>query len=230
MNPLPTRAPPVDAVIFDMDGLIFDTERLIRCAVQNASRSVGFEISDAFYSSMIGVPGPECDDLIQRQFGPSFPFSKYLAAYRSESSRLLNQGIPIKLGAVELLDHLRNMQMPLGLATSSGREVTNDHLRRSDLHSYFDVVVTRNEVLRGKPHPDLFLKAAEKLSVAPRRCLVLEDSCNGIRAAAAAGCLPVMIPDLLEATDEMRAICLAIATNLNEVRSLLFDTTSSTTA
>ena len=126
------------------------------------------------------------DDLIQRQFGPSFPFSEYSAAYRRESLRLLNGGIPIKLGAVDLLDHLRYMQMPLGLATSSGRQVTNNHLRRSNLRSYFDVVVTRNEVLRGKPHPDLFLKTAEELGVAPRRCLVLEDSYNGIRAAAAA--------------------------------------------
>src|SRR5262249_31684902 len=106
----------------------------------------------------------------------------------------------------------------------------DDYLRRSNLRSYFGVVVTRNEVPRAKPHPDLFLKVAEELGVAPNHCLVLEDSYNGIRAAAAAGCIPVMIPDLLEATDEMRAMCLAIASSLNEVRSLLFDNTRSITA
>jgi HAD superfamily hydrolase (TIGR01509 family) len=215
-------APQVDAVIFDMDGLIFDTERLIRCAVQEAARSLGFEISDAFFGTMIGVPGPECRELIRRRLGPSFPLSEYLAAFRSESSRLLSRGIPIKPGAAELLGHLRDMRMPLGLATSSGREEAERHLRHSDLRRYFDVVVTRNDVRRGKPHPDPFLKAADQLGVAPCRCLVLEDSHHGIRAAAAAGCVPVMVPDLLDATDEMRALCFAVVSDLNEVRRSLF--------
>lgn len=210
-----------DAVIFDMDGLIFDTERLIRRAVQNASRSVGFEISDAFYDSMIGVPGPECDNLIRSKFGTAFPFDEYLVGYRAEWSRLVQEGIPIKIGTIELLDHLRASQMPIGLATSSHRETTERHLRNSELRPYFDVVVTRNDVARGKPHPDLFLKAAGELGVVPSRCLVLEDSYNGVRAAVAAGCLPIMVPDLLEATNEMRAICLAIANNLTEVRDML---------
>jgi beta-phosphoglucomutase-like phosphatase (HAD superfamily) len=81
-------------------------------------------------------------------------------------------------------------------------------------------VVTRNDVTRGKPHPDLYLKAAENLGVAPEYCLALEDSHNGVRAAHAAGCLPIMVPDLLEATDEMRRLCISVASNLNDVRSL----------
>jgi HAD superfamily hydrolase (TIGR01509 family) len=213
----------VQAVIFDMDGLIFDTEPLIRRAVQQAARSVGFDISDAFYGSMIGVPGPEFDLQVQTHLGPTFPFSDYKAAYRGEWSRRLQQDIPVKPGAVELFERLRQLRMPLGLATSSGRETAEQHLRLSGLRRYFDVVVTRNDVTRGKPHPNLFLKAADELGISPDRCLVLEDSHNGIRAAVAAGCLPVMVPDLLEATDEMRAICFAVASDLNEVR-LFFST------
>ena len=213
----------VQAVIFDMDGLIFDTEPLIRRAVQLAARSVGFDVSDAFYGSMIGVPGPEFDIQVQRHLGSTFPFSDYRAAYRGEWSRLLQQDIPIKPGAVELLARLRQLRLPLGLATSSGRETAEQHLRLSGLRHHFDVVVTRNDVTRGKPHPDLFLKAADELGISPNRCLVLEDSHNGIRAAVAAGCLPVMVPDLLEATDEMREVCFAVASDLNEVK-LFFST------
>jgi len=222
-----TLAPRIDAVIFDMDGLIFDTERLIRCAVQEAARSIGYAISDAFFDSMIGVPGAECEMLIRAHLGPSFPFPEYVALCRSESARLLREGLPIKPGAVALLDHLRDARMPVGLATSSGRETTERHLHRSDLRRYFDVVVTRNDVPRGKPHPDLFLKAADDLGVAPRHCLVLEDSHNGIRAAAAAGCVPVMVPDLLAATEEMRALCHAVASDLDEVRRSFFATARS---
>jgi HAD superfamily hydrolase (TIGR01509 family) len=227
MSQGPKGALRIDAVIFDMDGLIFDTERLIRCAVQEAGRSIGYQISDAFFDSMIGVPGAECEILIRTQFGPSFPFAEYVAACRIESARLLAHELPIKPGAVALLDHLRDARMPIGLATSSGRETTERHLHRSDLRRYFDVVVTRNDVPRGKPHPDLFLKAADDLGVAPRHCLVLEDSHNGIRAAAAAGCVPVMVPDLLAATDEMRTLCHAVAVDLDEVRLSFFSTARS---
>jgi HAD superfamily hydrolase (TIGR01509 family) len=207
-----------------MDGLIFDTERLIRRAVQQASRSVGFEISDVFYNSMIGVPSPEFDSLIQTQFGPTLPFPDYLAAYRRERSRLLAQGVPLKPGAVEILNHLHQMQIPLGLATSSSRETTAHHLSHSGLAHFFDATVTRNDVDRGKPYPDLFLTAADRLGIGPDRCLVLEDSYNGIRAARAAGCLPIMVPDLLDATDEMKELCLTIASDLTEVRVLFGNT------
>jgi beta-phosphoglucomutase-like phosphatase (HAD superfamily) len=111
--------------------------------------------------------------------------------------------------------------MPLALATSSGRDDAEHHLRNADLRRFFVAVATRNDVSRGKPHPDLFLKAAADLGVAPQRCLVLEDSHNGVRAAHAAGCLPIMVPDLLEANDEMRSLCLLIARDLHEIRLLL---------
>jgi beta-phosphoglucomutase-like phosphatase (HAD superfamily) len=110
--------------------------------------------------------------------------------------------------------------MPLALATSSGRNYAERHLGAADLRRFFDAVATRNDVSRGKPYPDLFLKVADDLRVPPERCLVLEDSHNGVRAAHAAGCLPIMVPDLLEATDEMRELCVLIANDLHEVRTL----------
>jgi HAD superfamily hydrolase (TIGR01509 family) len=210
----------VDAVIFDMDGLIFDTECPIKRATLDAAIAVGFEMPEAFYQTLIGVPGPECDALIKAHFGSGFPFEAFDGACRAGIARALGEGVFVKPGAAELLGELHERQMPLALATSSGRNYAERHLGAADLRRFFDAVATRNDVSRGKPHPDLFLKVADDLRVPPERCLVLEDSHNGVRAAHAAGCLPIMVPDLLEATDEMRELCVLIANDLHEVRTL----------
>ena len=210
----------VDAVIFDMDGLILDTERPIRQATLDAALAVGFEMPEAFYQTLIGVPGPECGARIKAHFGPGFPFDAFDDACRAAVARALRDGVAVKPGAAELLGELHTRRMPLALATSSGRDYAERHLGAADLRRFFAATATRNDVSRGKPHPDLFLKAAGDLGVAPRRCLVLEDSHNGVRAAHAAGCLPIMVPDLLKVTDEMRELCVLIARDLHEVRML----------
>jgi len=210
----------IDAVIFDMDGLLFDTEPLIKTAKLGALRALGFELSDAFYNSMIGVPGPECDIRIQTHFGPAFPMDDYLSSYRGDWSRLTEKGVPLKTGAADIIRHFHGLGMPIGLATSSGRETASHHLHTAELHHYFRAVVTRNDVSRGKPHPDLYLKAAELIGIAPERCLALEDSHNGVRAAHAAGCRPIMVPDLLTATDEMHSLCIHVARDLHDVRRM----------
>jgi HAD superfamily hydrolase (TIGR01509 family) len=224
MDRIRSKLSQVQAVIFDMDGLLFDSERLIKTAVQQACRSLGFEMPDVLFNAMIGVPGPECDPLIRAHFGPAFPLPDYRAACRAEWLQMSKQNVPLKPGAFEILSHLHGLQMPLGLATSSSRETAEHHLQAWDFRRFFSAVATRNDVSRGKPHPDLYLKAAHGLGVAPERCLALEDSYAGIRAAHAAGCVPIMVPDLLEATDEMRELCLMIASDLNQVRLLLSDT------
>jgi HAD superfamily hydrolase (TIGR01509 family) len=213
----------IDAVIFDMDGLILDTERPIKQAMFDAAIAVGFEMPEAFYQTLIGVPGAECDARIKTYFGSGFPFEAFDVACRSAIARMLGEGVSVKPGAAELLGELHARQMPLALATSSGREYAERHLGAADLRRFFTATATRNDVSRGKPHPDLFLKVADELQVAPGRCLVLEDSHNGVRAAHAAGCLPIMVPDLLEATGEMQEKCVLIARDLHEVRRLFAD-------
>lgn len=209
-----------DAVIFDMDGLLFDTERVSRQATLVAADAFGFAMSDEFYATLIGVPGRDCDVLLRAQYGPQFPMPEFYEAYRVEVTRLLADGVPVKSGAAELLRFFAERRMPKALATSSGRITAERHLQRAGLRDFFDIVATRDDVERGKPFPDLFLKAARDLDKRPQRCLVLEDSYNGIRAAHAAGCVPVMIPDLLPPTDEMRGICVRIVDNLHDVRAL----------
>jgi beta-phosphoglucomutase-like phosphatase (HAD superfamily) len=109
----------------------------------------------------------------------------------------------------------------MAVATSTVRRIAEQHLRRAGFFDHFGAVCTREDVARGKPHPDLFLKAARDLGVGAERCLVLEDSYHGIRAAHAAGAMPVMVPDLLPATDELRALCVAVVCDLHDVRKML---------
>lgn len=212
---------PVDAVLFDMDGLLLDTERIYSRALISAARAVDFEMSEIFCHSMIGIPGTECDAMIQRHFGPSFPLAAYLKAYSSQLDVLLKDGVPLKPGAKELIDHCAMRGTPKALATSSRRPTVESRLSQVELLDRFDAIVTRDEVERGKPSPDVFIKAASELGVDPSRCLVLEDSLNGIRAAHAAGTMPVMVPDIVGPTDEIRSMCIAIVDSLHEIPGLI---------
>lgn len=212
---------PVEAVIFDMDGLLLDTERLYREAIIGAAAGLGFDIPNAFYQQMIGVADEECQAMIASHFGPQFPMAQFLSDCSTRLQQLLGAGIPVKPGATELLAELAQRAIPTALATSTRRATAVLQLREAGLHHYFKVIVTREEVTRGKPHPDLFLKAARDLAVSPRCCVVLEDSHHGIRAAHAAGTMPVMVPDLLATTDEVCELCVAVVSDLHEARTLL---------
>jgi HAD superfamily hydrolase (TIGR01509 family) len=130
--------------------------------------------------------------------------------------------VPLKAGALELLDHLDERRLLKAVVTSTERPTAEDHLRRAGVLDRFDVLITRNETERGKPHPDPYLKATAELGIAPARCLTLEDSHAGVRSAHAAGTMTVMIPDLLSCTDELRALCVAVLKDLHEVRELVF--------
>jgi len=213
----------ISAVVLDMDGTLHDTEIVYLSALKQAVQAVGFAVTDAFCHSLIGIPGPESDEMLRAHLGPGFPFAEYDGLYEEHRERSLAADIPLKAGAAELLEMLGSSGLKMAVATSASRRAAELHLTRSGLRSRLPVVVTRDDVTRGKPYPDLFLRAAELLGVLPEECIAVEDSLNGIRAAHAAGMMPVMVPDLLVPTEEIRAMCVRVALDLHEVRTIIAD-------
>jgi HAD superfamily hydrolase (TIGR01509 family) len=213
---------PFEAVLFDMDGLLLDTERLAMQSLASAAVTMGIDAPEAFRYAMIGVPADRCRVLVEERFGEAFPVDAYLSSASREMERVIDAGgLTLRPGVLELLSDLDELGMRRAIATSSARSKAERHLQQVGILHRFDAVVTRDDVARGKPHPDLFLRAAADVDADPRACLALEDSYNGVRAARRAGATTIMVPDLLPATDEMRSLCALVVADLHAVRPIL---------
>lgn len=209
------------AVVFDMDGLLLDTEALWQDALLAAAAEAGHIVHDEIYNGSIGVRRSQCGDLFLSHFGEGFLFEEFHGSWRRHFWLIAEGKLALKPGVTELLDSLDQMALPRAIATSSSRATVERHLTSQGLTDRFDHIVCRGDYLNGKPAPDPFLKAAERLGVAPPSCLALEDSHVGVRSASAAGMMTVMVPDLLEAIPEVSALCVLIARDLHQVRDLL---------
>ena len=212
---------PVAAVVFDMDGLLVDTEVLIRDLMMALAPEFGGHLPHDVFQRMVGLPNDASDAVARTHFGPGFAFEAWGEALSARVRDALEAGVALKTGVVEILDALDALRLPRAIATSSSHRAVQRTLGPSGVLPRFDAVIAAGDYARGKPNPDPFLVAAARLGVAPEACLALEDSHNGVRAAHAAGMMTIMVPDLLEPTDEMRVKCHAIAESLHEVRRLL---------
>lgn len=217
------RAP--KAVVFDMDGLLFDTETLYRDAYMAAAAEGWPEMTLALFQDMVGVPWPVSQVALLDRLGAAFPLEEFREAWRRHFDRLVGTRAPLKPGAAELLHTLDELGLPRAIATSSHHATVQRHLLAHELANRFHAVVAHGDYVASKPAPDPFLRAAERLGVAPHLCLALEDSYNGVRSACAAGMMTVMVPDLLEPTEEMRGLCALVAHDLHEVQQLILAAT-----
>jgi HAD superfamily hydrolase (TIGR01509 family) len=215
---LPT---PLDAVIFDMDGTLLDTERLHHQAMGAAAVALGHAIPPALFERLVGVHRDVNRVTLQDALGDGFPIETFYVDADARFEALAAAGIPLRPGVVELLDHLRAQGVPCAVATSTASPFAERFLTEAGLIDHFDTVVTRSDVAHPKPAPDPYLLAAERLGVRPAHCVAVEDSPNGIRAAAAAGMATIMVPDLLPATDETRALTVATLESLTEILDAL---------
>ena len=207
------------AFIFDMDGILFDTEILTMEAVRAVSRRHGErEDIDEFYPTTCGCTLPKAKLLYEAFYGADYPFYERRAEVRQWMRESIDEkGIPIKKGAGELLIHLKKNGYTIALATSANRASAEEHIRKADFIKYFDATVCGDEIKHSKPHPEIFLTAAEKLGVSPENCYVAEDSYLGVEAGAAAGMKVFMIPDMNPPRDKEKALAYKICTDLLEV-------------
>ena len=209
------------AVVFDMDGLLFDTETLYQEAGALAARDFTCELTPEIFRSLIGLPWTASAQLLLGHFGSSFDVDGFAQSWRGHFATIVETRLPLKPGVVELLDCLDAHKLPRAIATSSSHKTAQHHLAFHNLAGRFHHVVASGDYATGKPAPDPYLMAAKRMGVEPGLCLALEDSYNGVRSASAAGMMTVMVPDLLDPTDEIRGLCALIANDLHVVRGLL---------
>jgi HAD superfamily hydrolase (TIGR01509 family) len=213
------RAPA--AVVFDMDGLLFDTERLYGVALKSASATLGYTVGHDVFIRLIGTPWAANKATLREHYGPTFPTEELEKIWMEHFHRLIETDLPLKQGALELLDLLDELELPRAIATSSSRRTVDHHLDFHGLAKRFHQIVAHGDYAAGKPAPDPYLKAAERLGVAPGLCLALEDSHNGVRSAASAGMMAIMVPDLLPPSDEIERLCTLVVSDLHGVGRLI---------
>ena len=212
----------IKGIVFDMDGLMFDTERLAKEAWAYAGTVLGLNITQEMVIKTLGLNTDDTDRVLMEELGEAFDI---MAARKIRTEYVVGSieknGIPMKRGLPELLKYLNENDYKITVATSSEHEVARYNFRRAGISDFFDDIVCGDMIEQGKPAPDIYLKASGILGVPPQECLALEDSPMGILAAYRAGLKPVMIPDMKEPDEETTKLLYARLETLHDVIGLL---------
>lgn len=209
-------------VIFDMDGLIFDTERLFMEKKAIILKKYGFEARESDYIQTIGLAGIQLSQKLEELYGSDYPAQEITDETRALVNAYMEQhGPDVKPGIPALLQRLAALKIPCVVASSTESPFVRHYLTLARLDGFFDFVIGGESVLRSKPNPDIFLLACEKAGVTPEDALVFEDSENGVRAAHAAHIPVICIPDLKQPAPEIRNLCFSVCRSAEDVVSLL---------
>ena len=205
----------LQAVIFDMDGIIFDSERLVIECWEVIAKKHNIPDIVEICMRVQGNNREETGKRFREKYGNDFLYEVYKKEVSALFRRLYGGGrLPLKPGVVEILEELKHKHVPLALASSTRTDIVKLELEEAHLLQYFDVVLGGDMAARSKPEPDIFLAAAKALGTVPANCYVLEDSQNGVRAAYRAGMHPIMVPDMQQPTEEIRGLAEVVAENL----------------
>ena len=194
----------VSAVLLDMDGTLLDTEKVYFDSLVAALNASGYtDDIIPLCHAMVGLPGAECEAMLHERYGADFPLTEVNKAFIARRDEILEAGLPLKRGTIELLDALHAIECPTAIVTSSSRRTADAHLTLAGIRDRFETILTCDDVTRGKPSPDLYLLAASRLGVKPEVCVAVEDSNHGVTAAHAAGAITIMVPDMVPPTADV---------------------------
>ena len=223
MTEIKEKLKKIRGVVFDMDGLMFDSERIVQYSWNEAGQQMGYgKLGDENMRHTIGFNVTRRQEYFYGKYGQDFPFEEFKERYRSVYSRYVEEyGVPAKKGLHELLEVLRKRGIPMAIATSSSFEHARRNVEREQIAGYFRGMITGNMVREGKPSPEIYRKACELLAVEPCYAAALEDSLHGIVSAHRAGMVTIMVPDLIEDSSPVDAILDGKAASLLEIAELM---------
>lgn len=192
------------AVLFDMDGLIFDSERLFMEQLAVVMQEYGYQLTREIYGETLGACGDYLIQLMQSHYGKEYPFHEISREADRRTQIIADRvGMTIKPGIRRVLEYLRSISLPCAVVTSTKSRTAEKHLQHAGLRPFFQEIIGGEMVERSKPEPDIFLLACQKMGKLPEACVVLEDSENGVMAAHRAGCTVICIPDLKKPSEEV---------------------------
>jgi HAD superfamily hydrolase (TIGR01509 family) len=206
------------AVIFDMDGLLLNTEPVYRRSWTTAAEKLGYSIPDDFYDSLIGVPNSKGEKILGQYFGTNFPAKDFGISWRSIFKKILTEeGVAEKPGTREILKAVKQLNLKTAIATSSSRKEFEGNPAALKLADHMDAIITCDDVSKPKPDPETYLHASFKLNAQCTESIAIEDSNNGMRSAISAGCRAVMVPDLVDPEADIATSAFKIVNSLFEV-------------
>ena len=207
-------------VIFDMDGLMFDTEQIWQKNWNKTAAEMGISLPEEFKFNICGTSGKLMNSVIEKYYGVE-DGAPIAAKVKQMVHDDLIDFTPEKPGIHEILEFFKEKGVRMAVASSSSEEVIRRNLKNTNTEDYIEAIVSGVGMTNGKPAPDIFLKAADMLGIDPKECYVFEDAFNGVKAGHAAGCCTIMIPDQMQPTEEIRALADAVCGSLVEARDLL---------
>lgn len=221
----------VEAVVFDMDGVLFDTERLCMEAWREEAAARKIDDIEKAVIGCIGLNRTDTRAFFEREYGSDFPFEEFQSASTKRfHEKLETGGLPLKPGVTEILEYLQSAGYKIALASSTSRKGVLGHLEKAGITHFFEEIISGDMVEHSKPSPDIYLLACSRLSVSPQNVIAIEDSPNGLRSAYLAGLKPIMVPDMIAPVPEIEKLLFAKCDDLHEVKKLLIGMEKKNTA